>query len=157
MVSWAETFTGHRLASVHSDQGGEFMSHEFQAFLSSRGITHQTSIPHMPQQNGRAERFNRTILEKAEAICHHACLPKVFWQDAVETSVHLYNRQPMHCHDWKTPIELFKGDGKKPDASYCQVFGCKAYVFIPPEQQVHKLSPKSEEVIFIRYKRNTKG
>ena len=45
------------------------MSHEFQTFLSSRGVTHQTSVPHMPQQNGRAERFNRTILEKAEAMC----------------------------------------------------------------------------------------
>ena len=101
MVSWAETFTGHRLASVRSDQGGEFMSHEFQAFLSSRGVTHQTSVPHMPQQNGRAERFNRTILEKTEAMRHHACLPKAFWQDAVETSVHLYNRQPMCHHDWK--------------------------------------------------------
>ena len=110
------------------------MSNEFQTFLSSRGVTHQTSIPHMLQQNGRAERFNRTILEKAEAMRQHACLPKAFWQDAVETSVHLYNRQPMRRHDWKTPIELFKGDGKKPDASYFRVFGCKAYVFIPPEQ-----------------------
>ena len=134
MVSWAKTFTGHQLASVCSDQGGEFMSHEFQVFLSSRGMTHQTSISHMPQQNGRAKRFNRTILEKAEAMCHRACLPKAFWQDAVETSVHLYNRQPMYHHDWKTLIELFKRDGKKPDVSYFQVFGCKAYVFIPPEQ-----------------------
>ena len=99
MVSWAKTFTGHWLASVCSDRGGEFISHEFQAFLSSKGVTHQTSVPHMPQQNGRAERFNRTILEKAEAMCHHACFPKVFWQDAVETSVHLYNRQPMRRHD----------------------------------------------------------
>ena len=63
-----------------------------------------------------------------------AYLPKAFWQDTVETSVHLYNRQPMHCHNWKTPIELFRRDGKKPDASYFQVFRCKAYVFIPPEQ-----------------------
>ena len=47
MVSWAETFTGHHLASLHLDQGGEFMSHEFQVFLSSKGVTHQTSIPHM--------------------------------------------------------------------------------------------------------------
>ena len=88
---------------------------------------------------------------------HHACLPKAFWQDTVETSVHLYNRQPMHHHDWKTPIELFKGDDKKPDASYFRVFGCKAYVFIPPEQRVDKLSPKSEEMIFIGYEPNTKG
>ena len=84
----------------------------------SRGTTHQTSVPHMPQQNDRAERFNRIILEKTEVMHHHACLPKAFWQDTIETSVHLYNRQPMCCHDWKTPIELFKEDGKKPDASY---------------------------------------
>ena len=133
------------------------MSNEFQMFLSSRGITHQTSIPYMPQQNGRAKRFNRTILEKAEAMYYHACLPKAFWQDAVETSVHLYNRQPMRYHDWKAPIEFFKEDGKQPDASYFQVFGCKAYVFIPPKQWPDKLSPKSEEMIFIGYKLNTKG
>ena len=58
MVSWAETFTGHTLTSVHSDQGGEFLDRDLQTFFSSRGITHQTSVPHTPQQNGRAERFN---------------------------------------------------------------------------------------------------
>ena len=84
-------------------------------------MTHQTSIPHIPQQNGRAERFNRTILEKAEAMHHYACLSKAFWQDTVETSVRQYNRQPMHCHDWITSIELFKRDDNKPDASYFQV------------------------------------
>ena len=44
--------------------------------------------------NGRAERFNWTLLEKAEAIHQHACLPWSFWQDAVETALHIYNRQP---------------------------------------------------------------
>jgi len=90
MVSWAETFTGHSLTSVRSDQGGEFMAGTLQLFFQSRGITHQTSVPHTPQQNGRAERFN-TLLEKAEAIRQHACLPHSFWQDAVETALHIYN------------------------------------------------------------------
>ena len=58
MVSWAETFTGHSLTSVCSDRGGEFMAGELQLFFRSRGVTHQTSVPHTPQQNGRAERFN---------------------------------------------------------------------------------------------------
>ena len=91
MVSWAETFTGHLLTSVHLDCGGEFMAGELQRFFTSRGVTHQTSVQHTPQQNGCAERFNRTLLEKAEAICHNACLPKSFWQDAVETALHIYN------------------------------------------------------------------
>ena len=59
MVSWAETFTGHSLTSVHSDRGGEFMAGELQSFFRSRGVTHQTSVPHTPQQNGRAERLDR--------------------------------------------------------------------------------------------------
>ena len=75
MVSWAETFTGHSLISVRSERGGEFMAGELQSFFRSRDVTHQTSVPHTPQQNGRAERFNRTLLEKAEAIRLHACLP----------------------------------------------------------------------------------
>jgi len=155
MVSWAETFTGHLLTSVCSDQGGEFMAGTLQSFFQSRGITHQTLVPHIPQQNGRAERFNRTLLEKAEAIRQHACLPRSFWQDAVETALHIYNRQPMRCHEWKTPIEQFNGD--KPDVSYFRIFGSLAYVFISLEQRQDKLSPKSEEMIFIGYEPNTKG
>src|SRR6266702_1084985 len=85
----------------------------------------------------------------------HACLAPSFWQDAVETSLHLYNRQPMRRHTWKTPIELFNGD--KPDASYFRIFGIRAYVFIPPEQRQNKLSSKAEEMIFIGYEPNTKG
>ena len=155
MVSWAETFTGHSLTSVHLDCGGEFMAGELQQFFTSRGVIHQTSVPHTPQQNGRAERFNRTLLEKAEAIRHNACLPKSFWQDAVETALHIYNRQHMRRHEWRTPLELFKGD--KPDVSYFRVFGTLTYVWIHPDQRQDKLSPKSEEMIFIGYEPNTKG
>ena len=61
----------------------------------------------------------------------------------------------MHCHNWKTPIEIFNGD--KPDVSYFRVFGTHAYVFIPQEQQHDKLSPKAEEMIFSGYELNTKG
>ena len=132
MVSWAETFTGHLLTSVRLDRGGEFMAGELQQFFTTRGVTHQTSVPHTPQQNGHAERFNRTLLKKAEAICHSACLLKSFWQDAVETALHIYNRQPMRRHEWRTPLELFMGD--KPDVSYFRVFGTLAYIGIHLDQ-----------------------
>ena len=87
-------------------------------------------------------------------MCQHACLSKAFWQDTVETALHIYNRQPMHHHEWKTPIELF--NGKKPDTSYFKVFECHAYMFISPKQQPDKLFPKSEEMTFIGYESNTK-
>ena len=60
----------------------------------------------------------------------------------------------MHHHLWKTPIEIFNGD--KPDVSYFKIFGSHAYVFIPPEQQRDKLSPKAKEMVFIGYEPNTK-
>ena len=68
MAHWAETFTGQLLTSVCSDQGWEFLGKELQMFFLSRGITHQTSVPHTPQQNGHAKRFNQILLEKAEAL-----------------------------------------------------------------------------------------
>ena len=91
MAHWAETFASQSLTSVRSDRGGEFLGKELQMFFLSRGITHQTSVPCTPQQNGYAERFNQTLLEKAEAIQQHTCLPRSFWQDAVETALYIYN------------------------------------------------------------------
>jgi hypothetical protein len=155
LITWAEAQTGYRLRSIRSDRGGEYINQSLRTFLSSRGIEHQTSVLRTPQQNGRAERFNRTILEKSEAMRQHACLPLSFWQDAVETSLHIYNKQPMRQLDWSTPI--FKWNGEKPDISYFKVFGSQAYVFIPTEERQHKLSAKAEEAIFIGYEKGTKG
>jgi transposase InsO family protein len=151
LITWAEAQTGYRLRSIRSDRGGEYINQSLRTFLSSRGIEHQTSVPRTPQQNGRAERFNRTILEKSEAMRQHACLPPSFWQDAVETSLHIYNRQPMRRLNWSTPI--FKWNGEKPDVSYFKVFGSQAYVFVPKEERQHKLSAKAEEAIFIGYEK----
>ena len=142
MACWAKTFTSQSLISIHSDCGGEFLGKELQTFFSSRGITHQTSVPHTLQQNGHVKRFNRTLLEKAEAIQQHACLPRSFWQDAVKIALHIYNQQPMCHHQWKIPIEIFNGD--KPDVSYFKIFGSHTYVFIPPEQRqdIYLLRPR---------------
>ena len=124
-------------------------------FLLSRGIEHQTSVPHIPQQNGQAEHFNHTILEKAEAMRQTACLPPSFWQDVVEAALHIYNHQSMHHLDWSPPIS--KWNGKTPDVSYFKVFGCLTYVFIPKEDHQNKLLANTEEATFIGYKKGTKG
>jgi transposase InsO family protein len=95
LITWAEAQTGYRLRSIRSDQGGEYINQSLNMFLLSRGIEHQMSVPRTPQQNSHAECFNQTLLEKSEAMHQHACLPQSFWQDTVETSLHIYNRQPM--------------------------------------------------------------
>ena len=84
-----------------------------------------------------------------------ACLPPSFWQDAVETALHIYNRRPMRHLDWSPPIS--KWNGETPDVSYFKVFGCLAYVFIPKEDCQNKLLTKAEEATFIGYEKGTKG
>ena len=154
-VSWAERQTNSLLLTVRSDRGGEFMARTFRSFLTQRGIEHQLSVVDHPQQNGRAERFNRTLLEKQNTMRLGSCLPKNLWNFAMEAAVHVYNRTPIRRTSWKTPQELFLG--RKPDISYLKVFGSLAYVFIPKDQRKDKLTPKAEEMIFLGYETGTKG
>ena len=65
---WAEKASGNKLLKLHSDRGGKYISSDLQNFLSENGIEHQMTVPHTPQQNGRAECFNHTLLEKSEAM-----------------------------------------------------------------------------------------
>ena len=154
-ITWAEKQMSHSLLWVCSDRGGEFLANTFCTFLRSKGTEHQLSVADHPQQNGHAEQFNRTLLEKEETMHHTACLPKNLWNFTLDTAVHVYNRTPMRRLDWKTPVELVFN--KKPDISYLRVFGCLAYVHIPKDQRKDKLTPKAEEMIFLGYPQGTKG
>ena len=78
--------------AVMANLGGEFTSLKITDLFKENGIKIFHSVTHMHQQNGRAERFNRTLFEKAEAMRHHACLPKSWWEFCVEYTVHVYNR-----------------------------------------------------------------
>jgi hypothetical protein len=115
------------------DAGGEFKSEELRTFLKELGINILTSVPHMHQQNGRAERFIRTIVEKAQAICLEACIPQNWWEFAVNYAVHVYNRTPLKCSssDYKTLFERLHRT--KPDVAHLIVFGCGACVFLPED------------------------
>ena len=83
-----------------------------------------------------------------------ACLPSSFWQDVVETALHIYNRLPMHHLDWLPPIS--KWNGETPDVLYFKIFGYLAYVFIPKEDCQNKLSAKAKGATFIGYEKDTK-
>ena len=69
--------------------------------------------------------------------------------------VYLYNRTPIKHLDWITPFE--KIEGETPDVSNLKVFGCAAYVHLPPEVRKNKLSPKSELMIFLGFEEGYKG
>jgi transposase InsO family protein len=156
-VTESRRFTGKGIDEVitlQTDNAGEYVSNIAKEFYEKQGIIHRTSVPYDHEQQGMAERPNRTILEAAEAMRHHAGLKAEFWGDAVATSVYLYNRFPHSQLKHKTPHEIWFG--KIPNISHCRVFGCKAFVHQQNRHQI-KLTPRAFSAIFIGYQNRQKA
>ncbi|XP_039313822.1 uncharacterized protein LOC105196674 isoform X3 [Solenopsis invicta] len=98
-----------------------------------KGIKHQLIVPYTPEQNGVAERTNRTIVEKARCMMQDADSNEKMWAEAVNTAVYLKNRSPHKAVKGKTPQEIWTGE--KVDLSHLKVFGCIGYVHVPKIQR----------------------
>lgn len=149
-----ENYTGQKLQTLRTDNGGEYISTEFQEHLDVCGIRHERSVPKTPEQNGKAERLNRTLLESVRSMLADSRLPKKFWAEAVNTAVFLRNRSPTKLLSKVTPTEVWTG--RKPDVSFLRVFGCRAYAHIPRSER-GKLDPKSRNCWMMGYGDTTKG
>ena len=126
----ATSQSGNQIGTLRTDNGGEYTSKEFEEYLVEKGIHHETSIPYTPEQNGVAERLNRTLCEKAKAMMVHAGLDDRYWAEAVQTATYIKNRLPTRSLEHNvTPYELWYG--RKPDLSHIRVFGCTAYALVP--------------------------
>ena len=90
-VSHAENQKGRKLKILRSDNGGEYRSKEFTKFCADKGIIQQFTCPYTPEQNGVAERLNRTLIESARSMIYHANLPLHFWAEACTTAVYIHN------------------------------------------------------------------
>eukprot|EP00795_Rhopilema_esculentum_P015799 gene15799-biopygen5210 len=134
-----------KIGTLRTDNGGEFVSNDFENLLKRKGIKHETSVPHSPQQNGVAERMNRTLVESAKAMMNHAGLSKTFWAEAVNTAAYIRNRV-ITSASGQTPYE--KWYGKPPDVSHFRVFGCIAYAHIPGAER-RKLDKKANRLRFL--------
>ena len=75
----------------HIDNGGEFQGMGMKEFLKENGILVEKGAPYAHQQNGHAERFNRTIMDKAESMRFTACLPNLFWGFVILHAAWVYN------------------------------------------------------------------
>ncbi|KAJ7962054.1 Retrovirus-related Pol polyprotein from transposon TNT 1-94 [Quillaja saponaria] len=149
-----EKESGHVIKSLRSDRGGEFTSNEFNIFCETQGIRRPLTVPRTPQQNGVAERKNRTILNMARCLLKSKNMPKEFWAEAVSCAVYLSNRCPTKGVENQTPQEAWSG--KKPNVSHLRIFGSIAYAHVP-DQERSKLDDRSVKYVFIGDDSNSKG
>jgi hypothetical protein len=124
--------------------------------FTSKGIVVQRTVPYAHQQNGKSERYIRTIEEGGQALLADTGLPMSFWLDAVLTRQYLINRLPTSTlSDGLTPFELIT-NGRKPDLSHLRVWGCDCYVAVPDELRA-KAGSKRFRAIFVGYEEHRIG
>ncbi|GIL46321.1 hypothetical protein Vafri_3338, partial [Volvox africanus] len=117
------------------------------AYFGDKGIIHGTTVGYTPEQNGAAERLNRTLLEKTRAMLAESGLPQKLWGEAMATANRLRNISPI-VGVKVTPYEAFTGT--KPDVGYLRTFGCAAYAHVPKEKR-NKLQPVSRKGVLVGY------
>ena len=83
-----------KVKCLRSDNGGEYIDGGFSEYCAAQGIRMEKTISGTPQQNGVAERMNRTLNERTRSMRLHARLPKTFWVDAVSIASYLINQGP---------------------------------------------------------------
>uniref|UniRef100_A0A2N9IB18 CCHC-type domain-containing protein n=1 Tax=Fagus sylvatica TaxID=28930 RepID=A0A2N9IB18_FAGSY len=149
-----ENQTGRKIKCLRTDNGTEYRDGDFLKFCEEHGIKRHFTVRKTPQQNGVAERLNRTIIETARCLRLNAELPKIFWAEAVDMACYIINRSPRVALDGKVAEEVWTG--QEVDYSFMRIFGCPAYVHISGEDR-SKLDPKSKKCIFLGFKKGVKG
>ena len=151
----AERQCDARVKFLRTDNGLEFINTEVMAFLQAHGIERQRSCPRTQQQNGVAERANRTMVEKVRCMLSAMELPPKWWGEAFEHALWVKNRlttKPLGGE--KTPFEaLF---GVKPNLEMVRVFGCMVQYYVHDELR-GKLDMKARWGMHIGMSHESKG
>ncbi|KAH9689319.1 hypothetical protein KPL70_015447 [Citrus sinensis] len=141
-----------KIKCLRTDNDGEYTDGEFLAFCKQESIQRQFTVAYTSQQNGVAERMNRT--ERIRAMLRTAGLPNLFWAEAAKTVSYIVNRSPSTTIGLKTAMEMWTG--KPADYSYLHAFGCPVYVMYNAQERPKK-DAKSRRCIFLGYADGIKG
>lgn len=150
-----EVYQERKIKVLHSDNGGEYLSNDFKKHLEEKGIIHYLTVSYTPQQNGRAERLNQTLMNIVRCLLLQSGLPDIFWAEALHTANYLRNFCCSAAIEFQIPWELWhKKELSEEDVSHLRVFGCQAWSV---NVKNTKLSSRAEKCIFIGYPKGVKG
>ncbi|KAH9687883.1 Integrase catalytic domain-containing protein [Citrus sinensis] len=146
-----ENQTGKKLKKLRTDNGLEFCNQKFEKYCAEEGVMRHRIVRLTPQQNGLAEKMNRTLMERVRCMLVQTNLPKSLWAEILLTACYLVNLSPSSAIEFKTPYERWTGQL----ANYgdLRVFGCTAYIHVSQG----KLAPRALKGSFIGYPEGVKG
>ena len=144
-----QRFHHPRIRRLHSDNGTEFDNTIMKDYCRKEGITQTFSAPGVPQQNGLAERSNKTIIEGARSLLFAAELSRGYWPYAMKTKVYVMNRSPARSNKhYLSPYQ--KMFGKSPDLRHLRIFGCPGFA-VKDTTRKTKLDSRAQPCIFLGY------
>ncbi|KAI3742536.1 hypothetical protein L1987_60221 [Smallanthus sonchifolius] len=152
LILGLENLFNLKVRRIRSDNGSEFKNSKMGLFCLQKGIHHEFSAPYVPQQNGVAERKNRTLVETARTMLADSKLPVTFWAETVNTACHVLNRVLTVKRHNKTCYELL--NNRKPNLEYLLPFGNPCNL-LKVRDVPTKFSAKAIEGIFLGYVANS--
>ncbi|GKD94612.1 putative ribonuclease H-like domain-containing protein, partial [Tanacetum coccineum] len=149
-----ENQLNHKVKIIRCDHGTEFKNHTMNELCAKKGIKREFSVARTPQQNGVAERKNRTLIEAARTMLADSLLPIPFWAEAVNTACYVLNRVLVTKPQNKTPYELLIG--KLPSISFMRPFECPLTI-LNTLDPLGKFDGKSDEGYLLGYSTTSKA
>ncbi|GKF33737.1 retrovirus-related pol polyprotein from transposon TNT 1-94, partial [Tanacetum coccineum] len=137
-----------RVKELRSNNGTKFKTHKLEEFCDEKVISQNFSSPCTPEQNGVAERRNKTLIEAAKTMLNSIKLPKQFWGEAINTACYTQNRSIIVKRHGKTSYDVFRG--RSPDISNFHVFGCPIHIHNHMDH-LGKFDEKSDDGFFLGY------
>ena len=152
---FAEVDRQHGIDFIRTFRGdNEFDIATLQNFFKEHGIKTEFTVPHNPFQNGRAERFHRSVMDMARAMLIDAKLPNSFWEHAVRYAVYIRNRLSSRS-DEQGRSGYERKYNKKPDVSNIRTFGEVCYYRVPKPKW--KISQRGRKARFLAMDEERKG
>lgn len=151
-IEFIKTQLARKMKVFRSDGGGEYVNKELEEYLNSEGIIFQRTVPFTPEQNGVAERKNRTLNDSVRTLLIASELPDNLWVEAMSNVVYTHNRI-IRKDEELSPIELFFG---KPVSKTFMEFGQPVYVATQKATR-GKLGPHAKVARFLSVDSKAKG
>ncbi|GJY10009.1 putative ribonuclease H-like domain-containing protein [Tanacetum coccineum] len=147
-ITEIENQLDHKVKVIRCDNGTEFKNSVMNQFCKIKGIKREFTVARTPQQNGIAERRNRTLIEAARTMLVDSNLPTTFWAEAVNTACYVLNRVLVIKPHNKTPYELIHG--RTPLIDFMKPFGCPVTI-LNTRDHLGKFDGKADEGFFVGY------